>query len=58
MSQKKYIVNLTEAEVKELETIIKTGKHSARLSSTSKHLRHLRQKCPKSARQYFSELID
>lgn len=30
MSQKKYIVNLTEAEVKELETIIKIGKHSAR----------------------------
>jgi transposase len=30
MSHKKYIVALTEAEVKELETIIKTGKHSAR----------------------------
>jgi len=29
MSQKKYIVELTEVEVKELESIIKTGKHSA-----------------------------
>ena len=30
MSQKKYNVELTEVEVKELEAIIKTGKHSAR----------------------------
>jgi len=30
MSHKKYIVNLTEEEVKELEATIKTGKHSAR----------------------------
>jgi transposase len=30
MSQKKYIVNLTNAEVNELETVVRTGKHSAR----------------------------
>ena len=30
MSQKKYIVKLTNAEVNELETVVRTGKHSAR----------------------------
>jgi len=30
MSQKKYIVNLTNAEVNELETVVRTGKHAAR----------------------------
>jgi transposase len=30
MSQKKYIVNLTNAEVNELTTVIRTGKHAAR----------------------------
>jgi transposase len=30
MSQKKYLVNLTNAEVNELETVVRTGKHAAR----------------------------
>jgi hypothetical protein len=30
MSQKRYIVDLTDAEVQALETLLRTGKHSAR----------------------------
>lgn len=30
MSQKRYIVNLTDTEVRELETLLRTGKHAAR----------------------------
>lgn len=30
MSQKKYLVHLTNAEVNELETVLRTGKHAAR----------------------------
>lgn len=30
MSQKKYVVNLTNAEINELETVLRTGKHAAR----------------------------
>jgi hypothetical protein len=30
MSQKKYIVSLTNAEIKDLETVVRTEKHAAR----------------------------
>ncbi|MBD1849511.1 IS630 family transposase, partial [Cyanobacteria bacterium FACHB-502] len=30
MGQKRYIVDLTDAEVQQLETLLRTGKHSAR----------------------------
>jgi transposase len=38
MSQKKYIVNLRDAEVNELETLLRTGKHSALLLTRARIL--------------------
>jgi hypothetical protein len=38
MSQKKYIVNLSSTEVDELETLLKTGKHSARMLTRARIL--------------------
>lgn len=38
MSQKKYIVNLSDGEVKELETLLRTGKHSARMLTRARIL--------------------
>jgi transposase len=38
MSQKKYIVNLSQEEVKELETLLRSGKHSARKQTRARIL--------------------
>lgn len=38
MSQKKYVVNLSDAEVAELETLLRTGKHSARMLTRARIL--------------------
>lgn len=38
MSQKKYLVNLSDAEVNELETLLRTGKHSARMLTRARIL--------------------
>jgi transposase len=38
MSQKKYIVNLSDEEVNELETLLRTGKHSARMQTRARIL--------------------
>jgi transposase len=38
MSQKKYLVNLSDEEVNELETLLRTGKHSARKQTRARIL--------------------
>src|SRR5918912_1217276 len=38
MSQKKYVVNLTDAEANELKTLLRTGKHSARMLTRARIL--------------------
>ena len=38
MSQKKYIVNLSAEEIDELETLLRTGKHSARMQTRARIL--------------------
>lgn len=38
MSQKKYLVNLSDEEVKELETLLRTGKHAARKQTRARIL--------------------
>ena len=38
MSQKKYIVNLSDTEVEELSTLLRTGKHSARMLTRARIL--------------------
>jgi transposase len=38
MSQKKYTVNLSDEEVNELETLLRTGKHSARMQTRARIL--------------------
>ncbi|MGI0489371.1 IS630 family transposase [Pantanalinema rosaneae CENA516] len=43
MSQKRYIVDLTETEVQELETILRTGKHSARKLTRARILLQVHQ---------------
>jgi transposase len=43
MSKKHYIVDLTEAEVDELETMLRTGKHSARKLTRARILLQVHQ---------------
>ncbi|WP_088894813.1 IS630 family transposase [Leptolyngbya ohadii] len=43
MSQKRYIVDLTDAEVQELETLLRTGKHSARKLTRARILLQVHQ---------------
>lgn len=43
MSQKRYIVNLTDAKVQELETLLRTGKHSARKLTRARILLQVHQ---------------
>lgn len=43
MSQKRYIVDLTEAEVQKLETLLRTGKHSTRKLTRARILLQVHQ---------------
>jgi transposase len=43
MSQKRYVVDLTEAEVQALETMLRTGKHSARKLTRARILLQVHQ---------------
>jgi transposase len=43
MSQKRYIVDLSDAEVQELETLLRTGKHSARKLTRARILLQVHQ---------------
>jgi transposase len=46
MSQKRYIVDLTDAEVDELETMLRSGKHSARKLTRARILLQVHQGKP------------
>lgn len=43
MSQKRYIVDLTDAEVQELETLVRTGEHSSRKLTRARILLQVHQ---------------
>jgi transposase len=43
MSQKRYIVDLSEAEVQELQTLLRTGKHAARKLTRARILLQVHQ---------------
>jgi len=43
MSQKRYVVDLSDAEVEELDTLLRTGKHSARKRTRARILLQVHQ---------------